>query len=59
MQFKKDHQKAGGRKKGTPNKTNAQHHNRLSAISDFFEETLKEDAQSLSPTERLKFWLAK
>src|ERR1700679_1828881 len=58
MQFQKGKEKTGGRTKGTPNRTNTAHRERLSALSDFFEETLKDDIKSLPPAERIKTWLA-
>ncbi len=50
--------KTGGRKKGSLNRTTYEQREHLMQILGICEENLKEDVKSLTPHERLKFWLA-
>ena len=53
MAAKKGHSKAGGRKKGTPNKVTADLRTWVSALIDGNRETIETDLKLIDPKERL------
>ena len=58
MAFEPGHEKVGGRKKGTPNKTTASIRSRIQKLVDSEYEAVLEDLKELSPKDRVNAFIS-